>query len=125
MTMNRRSLSCADDLAALLDDELFLKRGDYQGNISRWERIVDRSRILYIAFGDIRNDPERVIREVEQHIGLSEFNSYPKLHDTVHRSRKKGVDFPQGMLDQIHAICEPQLRYLRERFGAEFVERIK
>lgn len=125
MAMDRRGTSNGDDVAGLLDQELFMKRGDYRGNITRWETYFDRAQILYVPFGHLRTDPKAVMRQVEGHLGISAFRGYPQLSDSVHRTKKEGKTIRPELLDRIKRLVDPQYSFLAERFGEPFVASIK
>lgn len=41
-----------------------LKRGDYKSNIERWEKYIQKKRILYCFYDDIVEDPRMVLRKI-------------------------------------------------------------
>ncbi len=101
----------------------FQLRGDYRRNIRAWESVFDRSQILYIPFGKVKSQPEVILREVEDFLGLSRFDGYPSLSQPIHVSYKQELD--NRTIDAAREYSEPQYSFLLERFGEEFVANIK
>ena len=108
-------------LAHHLDEELFVRRGDYAANITCWERVFDPSQILYIPFGRIKTEPLKVLRDVERHLGLAEFANYPRLGDSVNKTLKEGKRIGDDIIEKVRRMVEPQYPFLAERFGDQFV----
>jgi len=77
--MDRAGTTDGNTVAHLLDDEIFIRRGDYQGNIPRWENAFALEQILFIPFGRILSDLAAVLAEVERHIGIRPHKNYPGL----------------------------------------------
>lgn len=125
MSVKRGVASDEEDFKKLLHDDRFLGRGDYMSNIPRWEKQFSREQILYIPFGDIRNNPQHVMQQVEAHIGLPPFDAYPKLTSKVHRTKEKAVTFSDELVNQMRSVCEPQNDFLVRHFGEEFVSHVK
>ncbi len=125
MEMDLANTTIGADMLHLLDQELFVQRGDYRGNITRWEREFDPSQILYIPFGRVKSEPQEVLRDVENHLGLARYSKYPKLGKQVNQTRKEGIVIGAEVTDGIRQVVEPQYSFLAERFGKEFLELIK
>lgn len=125
MYMDRRFTNDGDRLRHLLNHELFVSRGDYRGNIARWENIFDPDQILHVPFGLIKTDPGKLMKDVEKHLKISSFDNYPKLGKTVHPTNKEGKTISSAIMDGIKQITDPQRAYLSERFGEEFLSLTK
>ena len=125
MEMDHAKTTRGSDMLHLLDQELFVRRGDYRRNIPRWERAFDPSQILYIPFGRVKSDPQRVLGEVENHLGLPVFAKYPKLGKQINQTRKEGIVIGDEVLAGIKRMVEPQYEFLAERFGDSFLESTK
>lgn len=125
MSMDRAETNDGDAMVHVLDNELFIRRGDYRENIPRWESAFDPSQILYIPFGRIKTEPEVVLRNMERHIGLPAYGKYPKLDEPVHQTKKEGKKISDDIVEKIRRMAEPQYTYLAERFGEEFLALIK
>ena len=102
----------------------FTSRGDYASNIPRWDHAFG-SRVLYIPFGDIRTSPSSVLTAVEAHIGLEHFNDYENMGDRVNSTAQQQPLVTDELRDRVKDLIAPQYRFLSERFGTEFVARIK
>jgi hypothetical protein len=124
MEMDIKNTLIGSDLEKVLDQELFIRRGDYRANITRWEKAFDPSQILYIPFGRIKTAPEEVLRDIEQHLGLPAFAKYPKLGKSVNQTLKEGKVIGDDILEKVRRMVEPQYAYLAERFGDGFLEAI-
>jgi hypothetical protein len=125
MSMDRKKTANGRDLESLLDDPLFLMRGDYKCNIPRWDAVFESDRILYLPFGDIKSDPAGLMARVETHLGIPSFAGYRDLHESVHPTRKEGKVISPELLERMRGIADPQVVFLKERFGPRFVERIR
>ena len=125
MAMANRQTTSGDELSHLLDDPLFLARGDYRNNIPRWEREFEPSQILFVPFGLVKSDPLRVLRDVESHLGIKPFDGYPRLADPIHPTGKEGLTIDDRLLDRMREIADPQRDFLVERFGEEFLAATK
>lgn len=106
----------------IVRDPSFILRGDYSRNIQAWESVFDKSQILYIPFGKVKSQPEQIIREVEDFLGLSRFDSYPSLTQPIHITSKREID--NEIIDIVKEYSEPQYSFLLDRFGQEFVGNI-
>lgn len=111
-------------LVSIVKRKLFRKRGNYAKNIPAWEKHFDPAQILYIPFGSIKSDPAGVMRDVEAHLGLPQFENYPKLTEAVNQTRKTGAAVDEAVVEKIKSIVEPQYSYLAKRFGEDFLKQI-
>lgn len=125
MQMDRNRTNNGNDLIHLLDQSLFVNRGDYQTNIQRWESVFDPSSIVYIPFGHIKNDPVQVMRTVEKHLMIPELNAYPDLQEAVFPTNKTGKVISTEIIAKMKAMTEPQYAFLSGRFGDEFLANTK
>jgi len=107
----------------IVSDPSFQLRGDYRRNINAWESVFDQNRILYIPFGRVKSQPGKVMRDVEDFLGLSQFDEYPNLMKPRHVSSRATVD--DRAAEIIAKFSEAQYSFLRDRFGDEFVAEIK
>ncbi|MEM9255388.1 MAG: sulfotransferase [Pseudomonadota bacterium] len=97
----------------------FRRRGDYAGNIPRWERLVGAENILYIRYGRLRRHPKAVLQEVESFLGLPHFSGYSALEQRVFRTTPHAID--QTALQTITDDAAHQRAFLRQHFGEDFV----
>jgi hypothetical protein len=102
----------------------FLARGDYRSNIPRWDRHFPAEQLLYVPFGDVKNDPQGVLRTVERHLGLPAFEAYRDIAVPQRSTAGKDVKLPKDIEQRVTEIFTGQTDYLRERFGPDFVSRI-
>ncbi|MHA3915318.1 sulfotransferase family protein [Halovulum sp. GXIMD14793] len=97
-------------------------RGNYAEYIPRWDATFGRDQLLFLPFGLIRENPERLLRMVEQFLGLPP-GKYQGMDRRVHRSGKR--DLPEETLEQLRIGAEPQEAFLKSYFDKEFLSLIK
>lgn len=102
----------------------FLSRGQYNQNIPRWDEVYG-DQILYLPFGDIRTNPEVLMRKIENHIGLEPLETYNRLHAPVNSTQDRNALISEEIKKDLKTITEPQYAFLERRFGKEFFDRIK
>ena len=125
MRMERRKISDHMAIYPLLEENSpFMMRGDYAQSIPRWDAAAKNS-ILYIAFGDIKSQPQEVMSRIEQHLSIPPFSGYPTLAQPVHVTRGKANPMPEELLGMMKRLTDPQRDFLKARFGQEFTERTK
>lgn len=116
----RRPASDADWLDEIASPVL-LDRGDYATYIPRWQERVG-NRLLILPYGDIVRDPLGLMRRVEAHLNLPEWD-YRGLETRVFPT-PPGIDVP----DHAHAALRDRLAgqydWLAGAFGAEFLSAI-
>jgi hypothetical protein len=125
MIMERRKISDRGVIAEILGQKKFKSRGDYASNIPRWESMFDPGKILYIPFGLIKSQPDRVMVDVERHLNLKPFSEYPMLNDAVHTTKKANKTISTEITGMVRNMVDPQYAYLSERFGDEFLAATK
>jgi hypothetical protein len=106
-----------------LENKFFRSRGDFRGNIPLWDRHFG-DRVLYLPFGQIRSDPERVLRQVESAIGVRPFDAYPSVHEPVHVTSKP-APIPDAVRRRFAEANADQYEFLKRRFPPEFVEQLR
>lgn len=104
--------------------QYYFDRGDYRSAIPRWDqRFGDQ--VLYLPFGDVRERPAEVMREVERHIGLRPFDGYEDLDVPVSATGAwSTLEITPAIEDHIRTLFAPQYDYLRTRFTEDFLARI-
>lgn len=125
MAMENRGVTDGSAIGHLLEDELFQARGDYRANIPRWENQFDKSQILYVPFGLVKTDPERVLRDVEKHLGLAKYDGYPRLGESIHPTNKENKIIGDDLVSRMRELAAPQDAFLVERFGPELAAATK
>jgi hypothetical protein len=101
---------------------LFQARGDYKTNIPLWDEAYGE-RVLYLPFGRIKTQPDELLRNVEDFLGLRHFNRYRRMDKQVHATKK--IEIAPAAAEVLKEAAEPQYPFLRERFGEEFFAAIK
>lgn len=102
----------------LLDVPALKSRGDYLNNVPRWDAQFDEEQLLYLPFGLIRKDPHLLLSLVERHCDLPT-EKYSKVTRQVHKSAP--FEIPEYALDRINGYAAPQVAYIQERFGEQFL----
>lgn len=129
MSSLRMHLDRGDDkhrsMEELVDDPMFLARGDYAKNIPAWESAFHADQIHYIPFGRIKTDPVGTLRDVETYLGLEPLDDYRDIRDKVNATGKKKKTVPETICNKIMDMVNDQYPFLEARFGEEFVTRIK
>ena len=105
----------------VIESPLFIKRGDYAGNIPVWDEVFESRQIIYIPFGRLKSDPEGVLRDVEAFLGLEPYAGYPVLSKKVNATGKRKVEIPETIREKLRLAAKPQYHYLKERFGTAFL----
>ena len=106
-----------------LGSKSFGRRGDYRANIPLWDRHFG-DRVLYLPFGQIRADPQQVLRRVEASVGIRPFDGYPSLHEPVHVTQKS-APIPPEVRRRFAEANERQYDFLQRRFPPEFVDQLR
>jgi hypothetical protein len=120
MNMHRKKRDYGDAEAWMeaAMDPVIVARGDYKTYIPRWDHVFPN--ILYLPFGDIANDPNAVLRNIEHFCGLPE-GLYEAAHERVFGTVR--VEAPASVLEELSSRVDDQTSFLRDRFGADFLRR--
>lgn len=122
MEISRRNLDVKDiDWDSFLGKFNFNNRGDYKKYIPMWSECSD-SDILYLPYGDIKNNSKEFMERIEDHLHIESF-SYSGLNDRVHETKK--VELPEFITSMLFDNFSHQSSYLKNKFGEDFMERIK
>jgi hypothetical protein len=120
-------LTDPEDLAKLtnrcLKSQSFYRRGDFRSHIPLWDRHFG-DQVLYLPFGRIRSDPQRIFREVESFIGIRPFDGYPLLGERVHASAPSGP-IPEEIRRRFAELNRAQYGFLADRFASEFIDNLR
>ncbi|ASF47880.1 sulfotransferase [Methylovulum psychrotolerans] len=125
MNAGRRGLSAdtpASTWLALAEDPEVAERGNYADYIPRWERHLGRDAMLFIPFRQIGQQPEAVLQTVGQFLQVTPWQGYQCLHEKVHASPPYPI--PEAAVSYLSALAQPQYRFLRAYFPAEFMQAI-
>lgn len=93
-------------------------RGDYASYIPRWRARFPEKDLLFLPFGKIRSDPERVMRDVEQTLGVKA-HDYHGLGRRVHATEP--VSIPEAAVDFLRSSTRQQTEFLEQEFPSDFI----
>jgi hypothetical protein len=116
----RQPATVADWLAELDNPELF-DRGDYASYIPRWR--AHYPDMLILPFGDIATDPGFVLEKIEDYLGIG-----PMLYENMSNkvfANPDGLMPPPELRQELEARMAPQLDFLRDQMGDDFVSKIR
>lgn len=125
MEMDHRNVTDSDKLRPFLKSSLFMARGKYSENIPRWEAVFDRSKILYIPFGDVKADPLGVMRLIESHLGLSNHEGYPRLHDRINNTKSTDKVISEETKEMVRKSVYGEAEFLACHLGEDFANRAR
>jgi hypothetical protein len=94
-------------------------RGDYKSYVSNWESVFPAERLLIIPYGHIKKQPAQVMRSIEDLLGIEHHANY-KLHNREHSTQQ--IDIPDSVKEKLKTKFHAQYEFLRQRFGAAFIE---
>lgn len=95
-------------------------RADYLNSMPLWEKYF--SNILYVPYGDMKRDPIALLNNVSDFLGVEVF-SYKGANDVVHKT--KSTELTPSAIKELTKDCAPQYDFLKNKFGTDFMERIK
>lgn len=95
-------------------------RSDYISTVRRLDKAFG-DRVLYLPFGDIINNPLSLLRSIERHCGLPE-GDYPSIGIAKHISPQ--ILPPAGVDGRLQEMLMPQYKWIEERFGPAFADRL-
>ena len=96
-------------------------RGDYAAYVPRWQERVGE-RLLILPYGDIARDPLALMRRVEAHLKLPEWD-YRGLRTRVFAT-PDGIEVPGLARAALRERFAGQYAFLERRFGADFLTAI-
>lgn len=106
-----------DDWMAEIGNPVLHERGDYASYLPRWQaRFPD---MLVLPFGRIARDPQAVMDAVEAHLGIGP-HPYANMRDKVFANRDP-LPVPPQAVAALETRMAPQLAFLADRFGADFL----
>ncbi len=108
-----------DDWQLLLDMSAMATRGDYMNHIPLWDTYFTPDQLLYLPYGMIRSEPLKLLRKIEDHCELSEYD-YPEPSKVFHKTAP--VFLPQDVLKILEERTAPQVDYITSRFGSDFLK---
>ncbi|TRW97464.1 sulfotransferase [Paracoccus sp. M683] len=102
----------------LLDDPALYNRGNYAEYLPRWQARFGPDRLLVLPFGRIGSDPDKLLAEVENFLGLPPFR-YRSSGRKVFAARDD-LSAPGEVREVLREKLAPQFDYLERAFPAEF-----
>ncbi|SIS90719.1 sulfotransferase domain-containing protein [Paracoccus saliphilus] len=122
MNLRRKKLSpkSRDEWLGMAMDDQVMERGDYLSHVARWQKERPAETLLFIPFGQIARAPHEVMRQVEEFIGVPTAN-----YDNLERKVYATSDFqiPDYVREALEERLQPQVAFIKDRFGAEFYEK--
>jgi hypothetical protein len=112
------SVVCRDVIA----NPIFWMLGDYQSNVPRWDKYFSGSQLLYLPFGNVRIEPAKMLRTIEDFIGVDTQLVYDRAQDQVHKG--SSISIPREFTERLASAAEIQRAFLKDRFGSQFLEQI-
>lgn len=109
---------CADDWAAVTQMPALQTRGDYRTHVPRWDARFGADQLLYLPFDQIKSAPCEALRCIEIHCNLPP-HLYERPNQKVHPSAP--IQIPEGALAPFEAEIAAQNKFLRDRFGPDFL----
>lgn len=106
------------DPLRLVEQWLFLDRGNYAGHIPVWDHVFG-AQVLYIPYGRIARAPLDVLGAVERHLSLDTFSGYNDPA-RVYNSHTIRDLLPEDVMRRIRRAASRQTAFLQDRFGAAF-----
>ncbi|MBK4216225.1 sulfotransferase [Paracoccus caeni] len=104
-----------------IEDPVLIERGDYASYLPRWlARFPD---MLVLPFGRIARDPAAVMDQVETYLKIGPY-PYSGMRNKVF-ANPEGLHPPPEVIAALEARLQPQLDFLADTIGPEFVEEIR
>lgn len=104
----------------IVSEPSILNRGDYRHSVSTWEDHFPAENILYLPYGRVREEPNELMAEVGEFLGLRPFE-YEGLKNVVHKTNLQ-IAPPEEVTETLSHKLNDQVEFLTNRFGSEFVE---
>ncbi|MFT5185706.1 MAG: hypothetical protein ACI84C_002854 [Flavobacteriales bacterium] len=111
--------SSREDWMGLLEMQALRTRGDYINNIPRWDQRFEDNQLLYVPFGWIEKQPQKLLRMIEGHCNLPPYE-YDRLETKIHKTVP--MNLPEFVLERLEEMALPQKKFLEERFDRDFLE---
>ena len=116
----RKTPATEKDLRELIDSEHhILSRGRYELYLPRWRRFVPQDRLLVLPFGHIKSQPEVLIAQVTDFIGVDRL---AQLATGGAVNKTRDIDIPASVKDYLTEAVAPTRAFLLAEFGPEFLE---
>lgn len=95
-------------------------RGNYKSYIPEWDRYFDN--VKYIPFKRIKKEPELVLHEVSELVGLDSEFEFGGAAKKVHQG--SGLEAPAEIKKELSSLFSEQYDFLESRFGKKFFDNI-
>lgn len=123
ITRAGRKPASLDDWMREIEDPVLLDRGDYETYVPRWDAHFGADRLLYLPFGQIESAPLKLMRRIEEFLGLGE-GDYRNLRSKVFAANP-GLSVPDPARKALRAKLEDQFTFIEQRFGKDFASQIR
>lgn len=123
MNLTRRKIvpRTRDEWLRHAEDPVIANRGDYETYVPRWKARFSDLNLLFLAYGDIRDRPQEVMRQVEAFAGLDREDPWG-LDNVFHKGGELKV--PDYVRDFFGDRFAHQTRFIEREFGAAFAARL-
>jgi len=98
-------------------DNVIKERGDYASYVPRWMAKIPKSRLLFIPFGQIRSEPEALLKKIESFCCLSH-HTYRRLNKKVFKGPNVAV--PKSVHEKFVRELADQNSFIIDTFGKDF-----
>lgn len=121
MVLNRSGIDASTVDNTNIDEYVRYKgRADYLQNMPLWEKYF--SQILYLPYGDIKSRPDYLLTQLSDFLEVKNIR-YNNAGKVVHKT--KPVELTASAVQTLESYSMPQYGFLEEKFGPEFMKRIK
>jgi len=96
-----------------------LNRGNYADYIPRWEQQFGSEGMLFIPFQHIAQQPDNVLQQIENFVGVRHWDGYTGLDKKVHETR--AYELPTEVNVYFSELFQSQYRFLENYFTSDFV----
>ncbi len=103
----------------LISDPNVFHRGDYRKYIPRWRQKFIPGDILFLPFGQIKDNPRRLLSQIETFMGWREFR-YDRVEIPVNTSQDFSI--PEFAIERLEFKLKEQDEFLIDTFGENFFQ---
>ena len=118
----KRTPRSTDAWLAELDNPVLEERGRYSEYVPRWQQHFG-DRLMIQPYGRIAADPERLMRDVEGHLGIRPF-PYANMAERVFAT-PRGLEPPAEVIAALAQRLAPEVAFLADHFGDDFLSRTR
>ena len=123
MYYNRKNIAYdGSDLISVYESLCKPDRADYINYIPRWKNFFSDDNLLILPFGMIKNDPKKLMSNINNFLGLSPFDYGDSVEKIIHSTPP--IEFPLIYLDELEQKLLSQRTFLHNEFGDDFFSQI-